>query len=88
MRTLTSLARAHTQFDRALVQSAIGSVELIFRLQHEVSAPRNEFMHLFINNGFLAQLGPALYNTLADAQATPTQKASAVGCYDCALLSH
>lgn len=63
--------------DRELLWSAVTSIEMIFRLQHEVSAPRNEFLHLFVNCSFLAYFGPAMYATLSDHDAPPPRRAAA-----------
>jgi serine/threonine protein kinase len=62
--------------DRELLWSAVTSIEMIFRLQHEVSAPRNEFLHLFVNCSFLAHFGPAMYATLSDHDAPPARRAA------------
>lgn len=36
-----------------------------------MSAPRNEFMHLFINSGFLKEFGQAMHGVLSDNGAPP-----------------
>jgi serine/threonine protein kinase len=63
--------------DRELLWSAVTSIEMIFRLQHEVSAPRNEFLHLFFNCQFLTHFGPAMYATLSDHDAPPARRVAA-----------
>lgn len=63
--------------DRELLWAAVTSIEMIFRLQHEVSAPRNEFLHLFFNCQFLTHFGPAMYATLSDHDAPPARRVAA-----------